>query len=366
MSDLDLWSHRQTESLLCERSAAGNLNEELAYSLTVLSERFSLALTLRDIDKFSTDILRDAGSTHCSSDEERKHHQQLKDAAAKESTRRLAARLVEKYSPVTAAIDRLLIEYKRRLALPPAKVTVRRLLNERLWVLKQKAGQDHAEELFRKLPRLSDVHMGLSGFHSDFRTQYFHLDMEDIVFEHHSLIPEADLEPCRERMLAHYQLRLEDRVSHDRAISQMMPQVREAACRLLLLLRPPAPIAPPYQELIDRDGVFVKVPIESLPEHKRSCDICYEKYNPETDDGEGHHTATRLLCGHVYGYECIRLWLAEQGSCPYRCDLPIDMRSDSESDSESDSDDDDPDTDLEVLRLRLSFSLASGVSEVPG
>lgn len=99
---------------------------------------------------------------------------------------------------------------------------------------------------------------------------------------------------------------------------------REGLDVRILYQRRPGPPAT-YQHLVDQEDMFVEVPLDSILEDSRTCGICWDDYSPTptkaADDGEDSHTPTKLPCGHIYGYKCIKRAILEQGKCPIRCSV---------------------------------------------
>jgi len=57
------------------------------------------------------------------------------------------------------------------------------------------------------------------------------------------------------------------------------------------------------------------VPLENLPPDEHQCSICREDYGT-CHEGKKPELPARTLCGHVFGFDCLRLWLADHASCP--------------------------------------------------
>jgi Ring finger domain len=58
------------------------------------------------------------------------------------------------------------------------------------------------------------------------------------------------------------------------------------------------------------------VPIDSLPEEDRTCNICMDPFGEMEPINGTSETPVRLPCGHVFGYICIKTWLKEHCTCP--------------------------------------------------
>jgi hypothetical protein len=61
--------------------------------------------------------------------------------------------------------------------------------------------------------------------------------------------------------------------------------------------------------------VLVPISIKNLPLHKGSCGICRDDYGTFYEDKKPE-APTRLPCGHIFGLECLVIWLTDHNSCP--------------------------------------------------
>lgn len=95
--------------------------------------------------------------------------------------------------------------------------------------------------------------------------------------------------------------------------------------------------------------------LDDLPEGITECVICTMAYGTATDEGPGELPVRLPFCGHVYGYECIKIWLSperENNSCGHcrRVFFPKqDDSMDSYSDNSNFSDEEYSDDDLDEL-----------------
>lgn len=64
---------------------------------------------------------------------------------------------------------------------------------------------------------------------------------------------------------------------------------------------------------------LVVVPIQDIPSDERACHICTEPYQSTigfTAINVSSENPVRLACGHVFGKDCIAIWLARSATCP--------------------------------------------------
>lgn len=56
----------------------------------------------------------------------------------------------------------------------------------------------------------------------------------------------------------------------------------------------------------------------ALQHEDRGCAICQEQMLPRYEymDSSQRESAAKLMCGHVFGHQCILSWLIEHDSCP--------------------------------------------------
>lgn len=47
-----------------------------------------------------------------------------------------------------------------------------------------------------------------------------------------------------------------------------------------------------------------------------SCSICYRELAKEEVDGSADHKPVETICGHIFGYSCIRNWFEKERNCP--------------------------------------------------
>ncbi|KAN0117478.1 hypothetical protein V8E51_003455 [Hyaloscypha variabilis] len=55
--------------------------------------------------------------------------------------------------------------------------------------------------------------------------------------------------------------------------------------------------------------------VENLPPDEQRCSICRDPYGTCHQDNKPE-IAARIPCGHVFGFNCITIWLADHASCP--------------------------------------------------
>ena len=95
----------------------------------------------------------------------------------------------------------------------------------------------------------------------------------------------------------------------------------------IIVVDPTGTFTPPGQaaaapEPVDIQQYLTAVTTSSLDSEDRTCGICTEAYNEQTENQEeSQHTPVKLPCGHVFGSECITSWLSPETGRSNTCPL---------------------------------------------